>query len=218
MGIRRRIRWLTKAGVLLGLLTYGAVTAWTYLWPSQPFEDLRPASAIVCLAAGLGPDGRMGRYTQARARRCIAAYHAGLAPTLAFTGGNSTHQAPPTGAQMADLAQQLGVPNHAIVVENTSESTLQNALFTLPKLAQPYDLILVTDSFHLPRAALSFWWAGARDLQLLAADPELGFGEVRQGLLIAETVKIWVNGLRAPLYSLAGAFGVPASARSWIVE
>ncbi|WP_153214117.1 ElyC/SanA/YdcF family protein [Tritonibacter litoralis] len=194
------------------------MNTWTYLWPSQRFEDLRPASAIVCLAAGLKPDGTMGRVTETRARRCIAAYHAGVAPVLAFTGGNSSHDAPPTGAQMADLARQLGVPEQAIVVENLSESTLQNALFTLPKLPHTQDLILVTDSFHLPRSALSFLWAGAHNIQLLAADPDLTWGDIPQGLLIAETVKIWANGMRAPIYSMAGVFGIPPSARHWIVE
>ena len=168
-------RGLTLIRILffLGLLTYGAVNAWTYLWPSQQFEGLQPASTIVCLAAGLKPDGTMGRFTESRARRCIGAYHAGLAPVLAFTGGNSSHDAPPTGVQMADLARQLGVPEQAIVVENLSESTLQNALFTLPKLPQTQDLILVTNSFHLPRSAISFQWAGARNIELLAADPDL---------------------------------------------
>ncbi|MBT8154371.1 YdcF family protein [Epibacterium ulvae] len=209
---------MTKAGVFLGLLTYGAVNAWTHLWPNQRFENMRPATAIVCLAAGLRHDGTMGRFTEARARRCIAAYHAGLAPTLAFTGGNSSHDAPPTGTQMAALAQDLGVPADAIVIESQSESTLQNALFTLPKLDSTSELILVTDSFHLPRSAVSFWWAGARDMQMLAADPDVTWGEVPQMLLIAETVKFWANGLRAPVYSLAGALGIPNSARLWIVE
>ncbi len=218
MGIRRALARITKAGVFLGLLTYGAVNVWTHLWPNQQLEDLRPASAIVCLAAGLKPDGSLGRFTEARARRCIAAYHAGLAPTVAFTGGNSTHNAPPTGAQMATLALELGVPADAIVVEDQSESTLQNALFTLPKLDSATDLILVTDSFHLPRSAISFWWAGAQNMQALTADPDVAWGDVPQMILIAETVKFWVNGLRAPVYSFAGVLDLPDSLRLKIVE
>ena len=60
------------------------------------------------------------------------------------------HDLQPTGAQMAALARDEGVPASAIVAETPSESTLQNAVFTLPMLDSTRGIILVTDSFHLP--------------------------------------------------------------------
>ncbi len=204
MGIIRRSLWLLKAGGFLGLLTFGAVYLWSYHWPRKDLATFEPATAIVCLAAGLRADGTLGTYTKARAELCIAAYHAGLAPVIAFSGGNTTHDAAATARQMADLARDMRVPERAIVVEDRSQSTLQNAIFTLPKLPATQDLILVTDTFHLPRAAASFYWAGARDLQLLAVQPE----QLPRRLLIAEVAKIWINGARALAYSAFTALGV----------
>lgn len=209
---------MAKAGGFLGLLTLGAVYGWTYLWPFPQADELRPAKAIICLAAGLKPDGSLSPLTEQRTRSCVRLYHAGLAPVLAFTGGNSTHDAPPAGTQMAGLARSLGVPANAIVVEDRAESTLQNALFTLPLLDSPRGIILVTDSFHLPRAALSFTWAGARELQLSPASGEAATLMPRQFHLLKEAVKIWVNAARVPVYSLAGLFGAPPEARHWILR
>ena len=218
MGITRRIWWLTKAGGFLGLLTVCAVYGWTYLWPNQRIASLDPADTIICLAAGLQSDGTMGHLTETRARRCVDVYNAGRAKKIAFTGGNSSHDAPATGQQMAELARSMGVPANAIVTEDRSESTLQNALFTLPVLENTRDVILITDSFHLPRAAVSFYWAGARDIQLFAAKPEVEWGDVPHALLWMEAIKIWANAIRAQVFSLIGVLGVPDEFRFWIVE
>ncbi len=218
MGIKRAITRLTKAGGILGLLSVGAVYGWTYLdlYPAQ--DDLQPTNTIVCLAAGLRADGSLDRFTEQRTRSCIASYHQGLAPKIAFSGGNSTHAAPPTGAQMAALARTEGVPASAIIAETRSESTLQNALFTLPMLDNTRGIILVTDSFHLPRSGLSFLWAGARDIQLF---PAYGASQTLMPsywTIGTEAVKVWANALRAQVYSLAGLAGVSEDYRIRILH
>ncbi|CUH82181.1 hypothetical protein TRM7557_03797 [Tritonibacter multivorans] len=218
MGIRRVTARLTKAGVFLGLLSVGAVYGWTFLDLYPARSDLRATNTIVCLAAGLQDDGSLGRFTEQRARSCISLYHQGLAPKIAFTGGNSTHAAPPTGQQMAALALAEGVPASAIVIENQSESTLQNALFTLPKLESVRGVILVTDSFHLPRSGLSFLWAGARDIQLFPAyDPSQTLMPGHWTIAM-EAVKLWANALRAQVYSMAGLLGIPDSTKIQILH
>lgn len=218
MGIKRAIARLTKAGGFLGLLSVGAVYGWTYLGIFPARHDLQPTNTIVCLAGGLRADGSLGRFTEQRTRSCIALYHQGLAPKIAFTGGNSTHAAPPTGAQMAALARDEGVPASAIVAETQSESTLQNAVFTLPMLDSTRGIILVTDSFHLPRSGLSLFWAGARDIQLF---PAYGASQTlmpSHWTIGLEAVKLWVNALRAQVYSLAGVAGVPDEFRIQILH
>ena len=118
-----------------------------------------------------------------------------LHPRLPSRAGNSTHAAPPTGQQMAALALAEGVPASAIVIEDQSESTLQNALFTLPKLETLRGVILVTDSFHLPRSGLSFLWAGARDIQLFPAYGPSQTLMPGHWTIAMEAVKLWANAL-----------------------
>lgn len=59
---------------------------------------------------------------------------------------------------MRDLMIKLGVPANAIVVEETSLHTLENATFTLPLLQEckASRVILVTSPFHQLRTSLTF--------------------------------------------------------------
>jgi uncharacterized SAM-binding protein YcdF (DUF218 family) len=65
---------------------------------------------------------------------------------------------------MAGLAEAAGVPRSALLVENQSRNTIENALFSA-QLLQARNIrriILVSDRVHLPRAALLFRLAGLR--------------------------------------------------------
>jgi vancomycin permeability regulator SanA len=204
---------LALTGVGLFCLTLVAVTGWSALWPDPDMEDIAQADVILCLAAGLTSDGRMGPHTRARARRCVDLFHAGKAPLIAFTGGNTTHDAPPTGQQMADFARALGVPAQAMLAETASESTLQNALLTQPLLPDHIDsALLVTDPFHLPRSWVSFRWAGYSAVSLIAPDNS---HRIRPNiwLLQREALAIWANALRVPAYGLSGALGLAPQTR-----
>jgi len=95
--------------------------------------------------------------------------------------------------------------------EGRSQSTLQNALFTLDMAQDARRLILVTEAFHLPRSWISFHWA-RRVLGL----PEMSFqlvksenirtdpvtGEIIWRMLARESLAIWFNGARALAYSM----------------
>lgn len=215
----RHLWCMLKAGSILGLFTVGMVYGWTYYLPYPKQDELQKSNVIVCLAAGLADDGTMGLYTRHRALTCIDLYKGGLAPLLAFSGGNSSHLSAATGQQMAQLAIDMGVPTDAILVEGQSESTLQNALFTLEKIPTTTGMILVTDAFHLPRSWASFYWAGARDIQLFPSAPHKVTVQSPSVKLVAvEALKIWVNLVRSQVYSLAGLFGIPNSGRIWILE
>ncbi len=219
MGITRLLRRTLKAGIFLGLFTIAMVYGWTHYLTYPEQDKLQKTNTIICLAAGLKPDGSMGFYTHHRALTCVDLYKQGLAPQLAFTGGNSSHDAPATGQQMAQLAIDLGVPAAAIVIEDQSESTLQNALFTLNKLPNTAGVILVTDKFHLPRSLASFYWAGARDIQPYPSFVGSNTIQPRLTQITAvEALKIWVNLVRAQVYSLAGMLGIPDSQRIQILE
>ena len=63
---------------------------------------------------------------------------------------------------MAEAIVTLGVPPSALVLEERSHSTLENAQFTarLARERHIRDVLLVTSAVHMPRASLLFRDAG----------------------------------------------------------
>jgi hypothetical protein len=61
-----------------------------------------------------------------------ATFEAGLAPVIIFSGGIARPTGPSAGAQMGRFAMTLGVPQDGVIAEGLAQSTLQNALFSLP--------------------------------------------------------------------------------------
>jgi len=212
MGIRGFILNWAKRITVLGLFSVGVVVAWSYLWPNQDIASLKPANAIVCLGGGVEPSGELHSGTKHRARTCAALYQAGVAPVVIFTGGNSSG-GPSAGEGMANIAIDMGLPPSAVIWEGASQSTLQNALYTLPILEQSDNLILVTHAFHLPRSWMSFRWAGATEMTLFAAKENGASGDIAQTsieYLLREAVAIWFNLGRATLWSVASLMGEPS--------
>lgn len=188
-----------------------AMLGWTFLWPQPKMAALEPADAIVCLGGGMSPDGTLGAPVLTRIERCVQIYEAGLAPVVIFTGGTGLPGGPNAGNRMADYALSIGLPLPAIVVERQAQSTLQNALFSLPEIPDAREIIVVTEAFHLPRSFVSFHWA-ARELnrtvsvqlmmsERLRRDPVTG--RMRWQMLARESLAIWFNAARALAYSLA---------------
>ena len=63
---------------------------------------------------------------------------------------------PPSEATAsANLAHQLGVPNSALVLEDHSTSTLENARY-LRRLTNFQRIVIVTDSYHVRRCEWFF--------------------------------------------------------------
>ncbi|MCP5368186.1 MAG: YdcF family protein [Hyphomicrobiales bacterium] len=113
--------------------------------------------AIVVLGAAVLADGRPSQALARRVRGGAAHFHAGAAPWLVLSGGAVGH-ATPEAVVMADLARGLGVPAAALVLEDRSRNTYENALNTRAIAAARgwRRLLVVTDSFHLPRALYIF--------------------------------------------------------------
>jgi len=208
--IGRILKW----GVAGYLLTLAAVFLWTFLWPLD--RDPPQGDVIICLGAGSDSDGSLGQGSRDRAETCAALYHAGAAPQVLFTGGPNTPGAPSAAAGMATHS---GVPEAAILLEESAQSTLQNALFSLDMLEGDARLILVTEAFHLPRSHASFRLMGARDLALYPAGAvaltEDGRPAYRK--LLREVAAIWFNLARYSAWRLGGLIGVPEDARiDWL--
>lgn len=197
------IRWIFAIAVLsIWLALIGTAL---YVAVYEPSETPPKGAAIVVLAGNAGKSGVMTGETGARLEAGIALFQSGAAPVLVVTGGGT----PPIAENMRDAALSVGVPAEAILVEDRSHSTLQNALFTadIAALDKAAPIIVVSHRYHLPRANASFRWAGFSDVTSFAADPAGGF-QVTPGLLW-EALKWPLNVLRAGAASAAMAGGVP---------
>lgn len=117
--------------------------------PQQTSNQCAPADAIVAISGG---------DTDARAREAIELYKQGWAPVIIFSGAAEDKQGLSNAAAMA--AQALGerVPESAILLDEASINTADNASHVRSLVVQ-HDikrLILVTSPYHQRRASIEF--------------------------------------------------------------
>ena len=118
---------------------------------------------IVVLGCALAPGGRPTTALRRRVRHAVEQWRRGAAPCLMLCGGVVRH--PPAEAEaMAALAREAGVPETALLLEQRSRSTWENAACAgrLMRERGWARALLVTDGIHLPRAVLTFRRAGVR--------------------------------------------------------
>lgn len=90
----------------------------------------------------------------------VRLYQQGAAPLLIFSGGRlDWHSAAASEAQdMSALAQEMGVPASAILRDDASRNTYENAVNTAAILQEQNieRFLLVTSAFHMPRSMAIF--------------------------------------------------------------
>lgn len=191
-----------KGMIVLGL-TALAIIGFSQLYspPAAPKADV-----IVVLGAGMSEDGKLDSAAVGRVEKGVVLFKDGAAPQMHFTGGPMDPNGPSSGQTMAMLAQELGVPSDAISTENGSYSTLQNALYSKPMLVDSTSFIIVTDAFHLPRSAASFWWMGYENMLLVPSSRawKTKFTHTAFELFGRETLAVWFNLARATAWTITG--------------
>jgi uncharacterized SAM-binding protein YcdF (DUF218 family) len=178
--------WILRLALLLFLQTLVVITGVELFWPRDRLPA--PAAALVCLGGGASR-AALNEDSRARANRCAALYHAGVAPVIYFTGAVAA-------PLMAELAEAQDVPRTAIFVEDQSLSTLQNALFTSEMAPVDGRIAVVSSAYHLPRAAISFRVMGFREISLTAA----GAPSLRPRPILREVLATWFNMGRVVLW------------------
>ncbi len=182
MAWRQRLR----SSIALGALAFVWLWAWSTpvlsLWlrgtvedqyPPLPIATVPQAQAVVVLGGGvLPPMGQSADINlQAAADRVWYAaclFHAGKAPLLVVSGGSDLKRYAYSEARaMAILLQAFGVPAQAMVLEELSLNSRENAAFSasLLKARGIHHILLVTSALHMPRALALFTAQG------LQADP-----------------------------------------------
>lgn len=119
--------------------------------PSVAAQDpnCRPVDVIVAVSGG---------DTVARTSEAVDLYNRGWAPRLLFSGAAADKSGPSNASAMREHALAAGVPSEAILTEEFSETTLQNAqhassVFVNNEYAR---VILVTSGYHQRRAGIEF--------------------------------------------------------------
>jgi uncharacterized SAM-binding protein YcdF (DUF218 family) len=151
---RLRIRRLALAAALLFLIWLAAgIAIDTY---GQP-ERAQAADVIVVLGSQVYPGGVPGPALTRRADHAAALYRRGLAPAVLCSGGVGAN--PPSEASVACARVAAdGVPDGALILEESSRSTEENALNSAAVMrAHGWTrAILVTDAFNVYRAEALF--------------------------------------------------------------
>ena len=155
-------RWLGRAlkGVALISLLWAVFACGMALLihTTASINERRSADVIIVLGAGINRDGSAGRALTRRAIQAAELYQQGYAPFVLCTGGMPVRR-PRTEAQAcAQVLRERGVPDSAIVLEEQSRSTEENALYSLQTMqAQAWSqALVVSDGFHMWRTRLIF--------------------------------------------------------------
>jgi len=174
---------LARRWKLSGLVVAVLALGWSVVWSNPLASDglrsllerqnpvvvasaLPRADAIVVLGGGGGyrwmsrPDVDAYDLRNSRIAAGARVWLEGRAPLVILSGGGVGRNT--EARQMARAIEELGVPRAALILEEQSQNTTDNARFTakLAKRADIDSILLVTSSLHMPRASLQFRDAG----------------------------------------------------------
>ena len=129
--------------------------------PSDVKQTCQKADAIVAISGG---------DTAARATEAVRLYKNGWASALIFSGAAADKSGPSNAAVMKKLAIEQGVPEQAIITEDMSQTTHENAK-RMQRVLESHSykrIILVTSAYHQRRASIEFKRnIGTSDIKIL---------------------------------------------------
>ena len=163
----RRILAVTTLAIvwLLGTPVVATIAAGLLEARYPPFDRATTArfDAVVVLGAGvagkgsLRPSDQLTGLSMQRTFCGVDRFAEGRAPRLVLSGGDATifGEGPKEAVGMQRLAIRLGVPETAILLDDRSRTTYENAVGVKRVLGQA-SILLVTSASHMPRAAALF--------------------------------------------------------------
>lgn len=164
----RRVVWtaggLAAATVLV--VAFTPLVPWLLAGP-PPADPLVPADAVVSLGAGVFSDGTLSSNSNDRVTRAMEVLHAGYAGTLVLPVGGGESWAPTVRRRMAALGLAYRVEEAGPV------ATTHDEALAVARLARDRGwgrVILVTNAWHMPRAAATFERAGLRVVRAPCVD------------------------------------------------
>ncbi|MFA5703215.1 MAG: YdcF family protein [Advenella sp.] len=156
------LSWLLLWSLPITSLILGGILENRY--PHRSIDSISPAQAIVVLG-GNTANNRENWFqelsdnpsTHSRVDTASELYHAQKAPRIIVSGGALAGEVSEAKGMAAKLAGK-GVPKSAIMLENNSKTTYENAEFTANELIRNKikSIILVTSALHTPRSMAVF--------------------------------------------------------------
>jgi len=157
-------------------------------YPPVPVSSSPAADAIVVLGGDVGIPVSPRTESQLHGNRLLHGFRlleADKAPLILLTGGNVFAQEGLQGEAVYGKAilADWGIPKDAIMIETKSRNTHQNAIYSLETLrGQGIDrILLVTNAFHMPRAAAVFRHVG---FEVIPSSSSLSVTDYRQPKLL----------------------------------
>lgn len=148
---------LSRISMFLGLLMIAATLApprWYITALAGPWQEPRTGVLIV-LGADAVNENTLGQSSYWRSVYALWAWRSGAFHHVLISGTTAIT------TPMRDFLIGQGVPVAAVVVEDKSESTRENAMFAVPILRNmPGPYVLLTSDYHMWRAHRSFAKAG----------------------------------------------------------
>ena len=158
-----RLRWLRIfSRLLIGaifVVGVGALVSAVMVTQYGKTDHAAASDVIVILGAGTRADGRVSPAYARRIRHAITLYQRGLSPYLLCTGGYANRWRTKSEAlSCKEYLLQLDIPESAILMEEVSRSTEENAIFTrtLMRAHGWQSAIISSDNYHVFRARRLF--------------------------------------------------------------
>ena len=145
----RAVLALFTLGLLLWLLSFGAVLAW------ESSDQARPTGAIVVLGAAQYV-GHPSPVLRARLDHALDLWRRNLAPVMIVTGGRGTGDTTSEAVVSQRYAIRRGVPADAILLETEGRTTSQSmeGVAAIMEKRGRTDVLLVSDPFHMLRLTI----------------------------------------------------------------
>jgi len=157
----RRVRklligFLAATGLLAMAVMFTPLVPWWARELAGPMDD-PTGDVLIVLGGSALEDGIIGESSYWRSVYALRAYRRTPFSKVIVSGGGKYHPA----ALMRDFLVASGVPGERVTVEDKSESTRQNALYTKQLVAgTDRKLVLLTSDYHMFRALRVFRKAG----------------------------------------------------------
>lgn len=125
-------------------------------------DDVPPARVVIIFGAGLLRDGSASPVLRDRVETAVQLYQQGKVNKLLMSGDNSVieHNEPEA---MRQYALASGIPDDDIVLDYAGRRTYDSC-YRARAIFQVDSAILVTQSFHLPRALFLCNWFGVESV------------------------------------------------------
>lgn len=150
------LRWLLIVGALWS--AFGGVLM-GYIYSYGQVDRAQKADVIVVLGSGLIRGYQIGPSLYLRTRHSARLYHQGYALYVLCTGGQGPREKRSEASACAEaLHYEFGVPKSAILLEELSRSTEENAIESQKVMAQQgfNSALVVTQGYHILRAEYLF--------------------------------------------------------------